>query len=525
MPEGNLPEQYMPEEPVKEEDIAHVNRFEFGLDPEPIRSRRQGIHFTKDQRRDLTCESAEKLFENPKILKSLVIEFFEKQVPRLVTLESYDTADNQGIMQGPRRLEHDKADYRARHAFASYISTFQNGYLFGIPVGVEHDDTEIKEFIDEYSKINDIDALNSDLGYDASRFGRAFEVHYRNEDDEDRVALSDVFETFVIRDTTVEKNVIAGVRCPVTETETGKSVAVTLYLKDTVVEYEPVELHNGELKIREIRENPYGDIPIIEWRNNRERMGDYEKVISLIDLYDAAQSDTANYNHDLNDALLVLYGDIDADKYDAKDLAAMKRANLMVLESGIGLDGRQTNVKAEYLYKQYDVQGKEAYLKRLQDDIHKFSYTPDLTDEKFAGAQSGIAMEYKLFGLKQQRSQKQRLFEKAIRKRYELVSNLHQRVREIDLDSNNLRIIFTENLPEDEWGEISDLYSVGGQLSEQTLLERLSFIEDVKEEMKKVEKEKEENMRRFEDQMFNPHPLDIEDEDGEKEDDNGEEVE
>ncbi len=52
--------------------------------------------------------------------------------------------------------------------------------------------------------------------------------------------------------------------------------------------------------------------PVVEYDNNRFRTGDFEHVISLIDLYDSAQSDTANYMTDLNDALLVISGDIDA---------------------------------------------------------------------------------------------------------------------------------------------------------------------------------------------------------------------
>ena len=34
---------------------------------------------------------------------------------------------------------------------------------------------------------------------------------------------------------------------------------------------------------------------------------DFEKVIPLIDLYDNAQSDTANYMSDLNDAMLLVW--------------------------------------------------------------------------------------------------------------------------------------------------------------------------------------------------------------------------
>ncbi len=42
-------------------------------------------------------------------------------------------------------------------------------------------------------------------------------------------------------------------------------------------------------------------MPIIEYLNDQFKQGDFENVISLIDLYDQAQSDTANYMTDLNE--------------------------------------------------------------------------------------------------------------------------------------------------------------------------------------------------------------------------------
>ena len=51
-----------------------------------------------------------------------------------------------------------------------------------------------------------------------------------------------------------------------------------------------------------------GDIPIIVYWNNEEQSGDYENVISLIDAYDKAQSDTANDFEYFTDAYLVISG-------------------------------------------------------------------------------------------------------------------------------------------------------------------------------------------------------------------------
>lgn len=462
--------------------------FEHGISEHSVKEG-DSIVFTRDQREDYTYSSADDLLSNTNDLKEIIEHFLSVQVPRLQVLESYDTGENAGIVTRINRKDKNRADYRARHNFGGYISQFQNGYMFGVPVKVEHDDDDIKEVIDSIAYINDIDSLNIELGYDCSRFGRAYEIHYRNRLDEDRVALSSVYETFMIYDASVEQNPICAVRCPVLRKGQEENIQVTVYTSDLIVKYKPCSKGNIRL-IEEIREpNPHKTIPIVEWRNNRHRLGDYERVISLIDLYDAAQSDTANYMHDLNDAMLVISGDMNSDKFTTDDLIKMKEANLLLLEGGQDISGRATPLTADYLYKKYDVAGKEAYNKRIQDDIHKFTNTPDLTDDSFAGTQSGVAIKYKLFGLEQIRSVKERYYTKALRERYRIISNLHNQISAQDLDPANLRIIFTENIPEDEWSEIQSFYNVGGELSQRTLLERLAFITSAEDEMEALKDE------------------------------------
>ena len=112
------------------------------------------------------------------------------------------------------------------------------------------------------------------------------------------------------------------------------------------------------------------------------RMGGYEDVIPLIDLYDAAQSDTANYMTDFNEATLVISGDLDLGKYSVDDYVKMKRNNLLLLRNGINPDGSRSETSAGYIYKEYDVNGTEAYKDRLQSDIHKISFVPDLADKE-----------------------------------------------------------------------------------------------------------------------------------------------
>lgn len=442
--------------------------------------------------------SAEALIENPADLQDMIKDFLAVQVPRLRVLASYSNARNDGIETRAGRTDANKSDYRAKHNFGGYIATIQTGYLFGIPVkvesGAEGDEATLEqEAVDLFNDLNEIDDLNAQLGEDCSRYGRAFELHYRNADDEDRVALSSVFDTFCVYDPTVRHNKIAAVRLLRTRSATGTRITVQVYTSTEVVTYRETSADNPNLEVAVDGRVPhsYGRVPVVEWSNTRHRMGDYEPVLTLIDLYDAGQSDTANYMNDLNDALLVIKGDIDLNDYNGGTLRNMRDANLLLLKYPINaLDGRSTPIDAGYLYKQYDVAGTEAYKARTQADIHKFSFTPDLTDENFAANASGVAMKYKLTGMEQLRSMKERSFTRAIRERYAIIDGLHAAVNEKRINAKALRVEFTENLPADYWANIKSYLEAGGEISVRTLMSFLPEIGSYQDEMARLKDER-----------------------------------
>ena len=145
---------------------------------------------------------------------------------------------------------------------------------------------------------------------------------------------------------------------------------------------------------------------------------------------------------------------------------------------------------AGYIYKQYDVNGVEAYKDRVRKDIHEISMIPDLTDDNFSGVQSGEAMKYKLFGFEQMTAVKQRLFKKGLMRRYRLLFNLKSNVAEIEnSDLKGLRVIFTPNLPKAILEELKALVDAGAEISQETILGLASFVPDVKAELKRVNAE------------------------------------
>ena len=99
-------------------------------------------------------------------------------------------------------------------------------------------------------------------------------------------------------------------------------------------------------------------------------------------------------------------------------------------------------------------------------------------------------MKYKLFGFQQMTKTGQRGFKKGLMRRYRLLMNMKHFVNEADnTDLGNLKITFTPNLPKAILEELKTLVDSGMEISQETLMGLASFIDDVKDEIAKIEEE------------------------------------
>lgn len=457
-------------------------RFERGMDGGGDYSRSDSLSFERDANIHFVYQDMQELLNRPEDVKHMLELFMHAQKERIEILEKYSEGKNHTINIGQRRLEKNKSDYRISHNFGGYMSNFVTGYVIGNPVTIEYEGSEDDQGtndlneIEEINRLNEAEELNYNLSFDTSRYGRGYELHYRSEESDgkfkDNFVLIDSKEMFIVRDITTKKEIIGAIHCPVFN----DMIYLTIYTNAHKHTFKPFKL--GEFSLVpdvEPKGHEYGMVPIVEWQNNRFRLGDFEPVIPQMDAYDAAQSDTANYMSDLNDALLVIEGDINSSGLGVNDYAQMKDANLLMLESGTGPDGKQTSLSAHYIYKQYDVAGTEAYKDRLINNMFKLANIPNLDDDKFYSGNSGIALEYKLIGLIQIRSIKERFIVKALRRRYKLIENVHRNLSDVPIDSEKLTFVFHPNIPRDIWSEVKEYIEAGGQISQETLRGLTSF--------------------------------------------------
>ncbi len=302
-----------------------------------------------------------------------------------------------------------------------------------------------------------------------------------NEGTDIKITTLDPKNTFVVYDETVEDNSLFAVNYMITNDDQGhfKGYYINVYTSENIITYFSKNLSQLEY----IKEEPhvFERVPITQFLNNDEKMGDFEGVISLIDAYNILQSDRINDKERFVDAILVLIG---VDLEGENTLKSIKDNRVMSLPN---------DARAEYLTKVLDETQSQVLSNTIKEDIHKFSQTPDFSDEKFSGNASGVAMEYKLLSMENLCKIKERLFKKGIRRRLKLISKFASIKGQKEINTSTIEIIMSRTLPVNNLELAQTLNTLKDLAASETLLSQLPFVKDPKKEMEKLKQEKAES--------------------------------
>ena len=399
----------------------------------------------------------------PEVVRACVQEFLTG-LPRLNRLRDY--YDGRHDIDGRKRAS-GLPNYRLAHDYPRYICTMAAGYLTGRPVDYEIDgDRQALEGVLERYRRCAVDSVDVELARGASIFGRAVELVFADGEAQPRTVALDPRRAFVVYDDTVENQPMFGVRLlPELNdagAETGWSVEVWTGEERLLFgSAGPGDV--GALKERTL--HFFGGVPMVEYWNGEDERGDFEGVLTLIDAYDRLQSDRLNDKAQFVDALLLLTGcTMENDENGRTPGQQLREDKVLALPDA--------DASAQWLCKQLNEADTEVLRGALVADIHKLSMVPDLSDERFGGNASGVAMRYKLLGLEQLTRVKERWFREALRQRLELFSHFLTLRGAPELDVNAVRMAFSRSLPANELEQAQAIGALRGVLSDDQLQRR-----------------------------------------------------
>lgn len=218
-------------------------------------------------------------------------------------------------------------------------------------------------------------------------------------------------------------------------------------------------------------EHYFGAVPLVEYINNTERQGDFEQLIPIMDAYNLLMSDRVNDKEQFVDSFLFL-NNIEVDSEQQKKLRHEKI--LMAMDP---------DADAKYLSKVLSESDMKILRDDLKEDIHRFAMVPDMTDVNFSGNLSGVAIRYKLLTFEQHIKAKESYFTEGLKKRFALYNAvLEFRRLMAEVPVHRVDVIFTHNLPSNNYEVSQMINNLNTLVTQETLLAQLDFVGDPKEE-------------------------------------------
>lgn len=384
---------------------------------------------------------------------------------------------------------------------AEYIVDMSTGYFLGNPIKYKSESIDsdggakvldITPITDNFKDV-DIHSHDVELDRDRSIYGIALELPFATDDEQPIIDFAEISPEhgFLVVDDTVKHKPLFGVnyypQYDVTGTLT--KYAIFVYTADKIYQYTSKVLDEpNTYNLIDAQDHYFGMVPFIEYKNKKSCQGDFEQVISLIDAYNTLQSDRINDKQQFVDAILKVKGASFGDTEEEATQSAKTLKELGVLE--LPSDG-----EADWLVKTMNETEIEVLKKAIKDDIHEFSKVPCLSDANFASTDSGVALAYKLLAFEMLIKQKENFFRQGLKQRLKLMCNFYN-CKGFNLDSGCIDVEMSRSLPINRTELINMVVALDGVVSDETRLSLLDFIDDPKEELKKLKEDLKEKVER-----------------------------
>lgn len=418
---------------------------------------------------------------NTKNVKAWVEAFQAKILPERKRFGEYYDGKNSIIKQGAVQ---GRPNYSINVNMAKYIIDVSTGYAFGNPVKYTTDQenaVDILERLEYVHKNCNISELDFQLGGDMATYGVSYQLGMVLGTEgaiEDRIMFKHLnpLQTFMVTDNTILETPLCGIYFY--DYKENNIQKTKIYVYDNLNLY--IFVNTGDVyHLESVEEHNMGAIPIIQCLNNDDAYSDIQSVTDLLDSLSLAISNSTDNLQSIANAILAISGGT----LNEEQLKLINQEKTMSLPLGSS---------AEWIIKTIDPTAEQQQVNNLLNFIFQIAQVPDLTDDAFAGNQSGVAMQYKLWGLDQLWVTKTTKFRKAIVQRLKIIMYLLQYQFKSNVQMlNNINITFDKNLPRDNSAEYTMVNALKDVVSRKTLLENISIVDDVAAEIEALEAEAE----------------------------------
>ena len=416
-------------------------------------------------KQDIICTGA----LDGEVLSAAVSEFLRTVRPERQRLLDYYLGE-QPVNKG--ETARGRPNNLLRVPFPRYITEVHTGYFLGLPPTLSLPDGGSAQRYDALCRELRLDHLLFDIGRDLSICGAGFLLVWLERSGV-RACRCDPRDCFALRSGAAGAPLLGVVRLY------GEGRQDTRGVLCTAERTTSFTWDGQTATLEQPEDNLLHVLPIIPFSNNCQGTGDFEMVTGLVDAYNLLLSGAMDDMQSVANAFLALYG---MQGTTQSDIDRANRTRLLSLSEG----GR-----AEFVVKNLNHEALSQLEQNLRRSILQLSMTPDLSDESFSGNSSGVALQYKLWGIEQTRAAKERTFTDAMAALLRTLT-AGERLLGGSADFTCGKLTFYKNLPQNHTELTETLLSLSPVLSRRTILENLPYVTDVEAELRRKTEEQEE---------------------------------
>lgn len=396
------------------------------------------------------------------------------------------------IRDGVKVVDEDKANNRIPHGWHKLLVDQKTAYLVGQPINFAADDKKLTEYINEYLGEKWDDTAN-ELVKNASNKGKEWLHPFIDEDGEFDFMIIPAEQGIPLYEDSRGKKLAAFIRYYPHVYVDEETVRVEYwdkkqvwyyvrvngeYILDPSVEENPAS-HFYYGREKEMKGYPWDKVPFIKFKNNDQEKGDLAYYKQLIDSFDNRISDNQNSFDELQELIYVLKGYDDTDPKEFINNLKFYKV-IKVSEEG-GVDTLQAEVP---------MQSIDSHLDRLRESIFTFGQGVDVGTDSFGNSPSGIALKFLYSLLDLKASTLERKFRQGIQELLWFLCEYLKMSGKGEFDYKAVDYTFKRSMMVNELEVVDMVQKSNGIISQKTLIANHPFVDDLEQELQRLEKEK-----------------------------------
>ncbi|MEV2910979.1 phage portal protein, partial [Paenibacillus larvae] len=235
-------------------------------------------------------------------------------------------------------------------------------------------------------------------------------------------------------------------------------------------------------------------VPFICFKYNDEEQPLIELIKSLVDDYDERKSDHTNNLEDLPDSIYVVKG------FGGTESGEIRK-NLSTFRI-IKIDDTEANSGVDTISLPIDTEAYETHMNRNRKDIYEFGRGVDTQSEKFGGDKSGVALRFLYADLDMDANIIETEFQASLEQLLWFINAHIYNTTGKDFTGESVDFIFNRDILINETEAITNAKDSQGVISDETIVANHPWVTNAQDELERLKSEKEEDMKRFEEQSY-----------------------